>query len=210
MIITIIILILYLSIWTIVDIPRPMKNYLLNKQTDEKTNLVTVYNGCASGSSWWQIASFSIEAMLLLAITLLAYICRGVIEELNESRSLSFMVYSHFLFSLMRLLLFILTQSDMIPRALYNRIESLLISLDTLVAIFVYFVPKFYLVLTTSQFYRSKRNIHMKSRKNKLSKSSKKYSSTTSSIAMVEIHESKSRYRQINGVRIPKGTVRFS
>ena len=203
MIIASILLVLYLTMWTIFDIPCPKNDYRLSKDT----NLVTVYTGCASSSFWWEILALSYEAMLLIAITVLTFFSRGVIEELNESRSLSFMVYSHFLFLVMRVLLLLLMSSDMIPNALYVRIASLLISSDTLVALSVYFFPKFYTVFTASQYYRSKRSIHMKSRKNQLNK---KDSSTILSSANVERNESKSRYRQINGVRIPQGTVCFS
>ena len=125
-------------------------------------SVVSVNNGCASRSNAWQIASFGYEAMLLLAATILTYQSRDVIEEINESSFLAFMVYSHFVFLVLRLLVFVLMLQVMIPMALALRIVSLLVSMDTLVAILIYFGPKFYRVVTRPDSERpSLRGIHM-------------------------------------------------
>ena len=188
-----IILVLYLTIWTIFDIPSPKKNYYESRDGENTMVTVNEYTGCASRSDWWEIFSIAFEGMILVATTILTYFCRSAIEELNESRSLSFVVYSHFLFLIMRLLMFSLMSSEILTNALYIRIVSLLITSDTLVAVCVYFFPKFYMVVTTSKFFQKglswRNDIHLKHRGNR------KTTSTSSN----------SRYRTINGIRMPEG-----
>ena len=93
---TILILLIYLTLWTVIDRPRQEKDYLVNGTN--KITIISVHNGCASRSNLWEIGTLVFEAMLLVATTILTYQSRDVIDSLNESRYLAFMVYSHFLF----------------------------------------------------------------------------------------------------------------
>ncbi len=205
MITAILLLVTYLCLWTVIDIPRPIKEY----RSSLESNVVTEHIGCASKSNSWRIVSFSFEALLLLATTVLTYFCRGVIEELNESKSLSFMVYSHFLFMCMRLMIFFFTTSGMMPNALFNNIISILISLDTLAAVFIYFFPKFYDIITTAQYVRSEREvgIHMKTNRSSVVRAS---SIEFPSRASMSGNLSETRIRHIHGLRIPAGKCNFA
>jgi hypothetical protein len=144
---TIVLLLLYLTIWTIFDGPSQRWDYTLT--TADNNTLVSVHNGCSSRQNIWETMAFVFEAMLLITATILTFESHDVIEELNESRFLAFMVYSHFLFLVMRSLIFTLTLSNMIPISLSMRLGSLLVSGDTLTAIVIYFGPKFLKVMTT-------------------------------------------------------------
>ena len=105
------------------------------------------------------------------------------------SRPLAFMVYSHFLFLLMRLLLFMFMLLQMIPNAMFLKLLSLIVSLDTLLAIIIYFGPKFLKVLYPT--INTSRGIHMRST------SIRRGSSVEFGLG------SSLRFRNIPGVRIP-------
>ena len=153
---------IYLTLWTVFDTFRQETIYILGLNDDDNTNLVHAHNACESKSPVWQTAAFGFEAIILIAITILTYQSRDVIEELNESQLLAFMVYSHFLFLVMRLLVFMLMLSGLIPNALCRRIISLLVSSDTLAAIFIYFGPKFIKVIKNPDSSNESRGIHIK------------------------------------------------
>ena len=181
---TILILLIYLTLWTVIDRPRQEKDYLVNGTN--KITIISVHNGCASRSNLWEIGTLVFEAMLLVAITILTYQSRDVIDSLNESRYLAFMVYSHFLFLVMRIMTFALMLSTMITHALASRIVSSLLSLDTLFAICVYFCPKFLVVIFAPESnLEPPRGGHMKSKPVRKSDTF--------------------RIRRINGVNIPEG-----
>jgi len=139
------VLLLYLSIWTGLDMPRQEMIHALDE--DDSSTLVS-HNSCGSRSNGWELGAFAWECMLLLSATLLTYQSRDVIEELNESKTLSMMVYSHFLFLLMRTLFTVLNLTDRISSIIAIKCISILLALDTIISMCVYFSPKFYSVIT--------------------------------------------------------------
>ena len=138
-------LLVYLSIWTGVDKPRQEMVHTLDVK--DSTMLVSSKT-CASRSDAWELGAFAWECMLLLSATILTYQSRDVIEELNESSALALMVYSHFIFLLMRCLFTILNLTERIPSIYALKAISLLLGLDTIIAMCIYFTPKFYSVVT--------------------------------------------------------------
>lgn len=137
-------LLVYLSIWTGVDKPRQEMVHTLD--AIDSTMLVSSKT-CASKSDAWELGAFAWECMLLLSATILTYQSRDVIEELNESSALALMVYSHFIFLLLRCLFTILNLTMRIPSIFALKAISLLLGLDTIIAMCVYFTPKFYSVI---------------------------------------------------------------
>lgn len=135
--------ILFLIVWTSVDMPRQVKHYEMNNKN--AFGSVDVYVGCESDSSGWNNAAYVWEFLLLLSATVLTFQSRVVMQELNESHSLAFMVYSHFIFIVARVLVYAM---DAINSALALKIHSLLISFDTLIAMVIYLGPKFFKVMT--------------------------------------------------------------
>ena len=75
-------LISYLILWTMIDRSK-LEREFLSKDVDG-VRVVSMHNGCSSGSNWWEIMAFAFEALLLLATTILTYQSSDVIDELNE------------------------------------------------------------------------------------------------------------------------------
>lgn len=138
------ILVAFLIAWTVVDTPKRVNNLTL--KTDEFTT-VCVYAGCASKSPVWKLMALVWETLLLLSSTVLAYQSREIIQQLNESHWLAFLVYSHTVFLLIRLVVNVLLVSNMIQSSMSTKIIAVLLALETLAAIAIYFVPKFCLIL---------------------------------------------------------------
>ena len=183
---TVSVLLLYLALWTLFDMFRQSFTYS-HIIKDNDVSLINIHNSCASTSNAWEILAFGFEAMLLAGATMLTYQSRDAIEELNESRFLAFMVYSHFMYLVMRLLIFVLMLSDMIPNALWMRLMSLLVSSDTLTAILIYIGPKFVKVRTMLKSSNEPRGVHIST--GKLSK------------------DGISAHRNIPGIKMPVGGV---
>ena len=132
-------LIIYLVVWTIIDPPRQVEERVLS---DESSTTVETSLSCQSDLGFWSIVAFCWQALLLLAATVLAFQSRHIEQEFNESRSLGTMIYSHFLFMILRGVTYSLGQQEiLLPNAVAG-VTSFLLSLDTLFAICIYLLPK--------------------------------------------------------------------
>jgi 7 transmembrane sweet-taste receptor of 3 GCPR. len=151
--ITLSIVVMYLIVWTALDMPKRVDDHSL-KEIDGVTT-VCVYSGCASHSPVWKIMALVWETLLLLSSTVLAYQSREIIQQLNESHWLAFLVYSHTLFLLVRLVVNVLLFSNMIQSSMSTKAIALILALDTIVAVVVYFCPKFCLILRNSKGTRT-------------------------------------------------------
>ena len=133
----------YLVIWTVIDRPRYELQYGSYGNVDDFSyRYVNQYDACSSKSVIWETAAFGWEATMLISATVLAFQSREVvIDDMNHSRSLAFMVYSHSLFLGMRILTTVLMFVEKIPSSLSLIIISLLQSFDMVVALCIYIVP---------------------------------------------------------------------
>mmetsp|Transcript_41258 Transcript_41258/g.87922 ORF Transcript_41258/g.87922 Transcript_41258/m.87922 type:complete len:167 (+) Transcript_41258:388-888(+) len=110
--------------------------------TNELQNyIVEVSNFCASSSDGWQIATSVYLLVLLLVSTAIATQNHGIREEFNETRYLALMIYSHFMFTILRLITFLVSDSFSRTYAV-SATMSILLSLDILITIGIYFLPK--------------------------------------------------------------------
>ena len=139
--VTISILLLFLIIWTSIDMPRRTKQYEMN---NENLGDVDVYVGCESQRVVWMMAAYAWEFLLLLSATVLTFQSRDVIPQLNESNSMAFIVYSHFVFVIARIVTMVMDIVNFLPAASVLKINSLLISFDALFGMVIYFGPKFF------------------------------------------------------------------
>ena len=131
----------YLVIWTVIDRPRYELQYGSRGNVND-FSYVNQYDACSSKSVIWETAAFGWEATMLISATVLAFQSREVvIDDMNHSRSLAFMVYSHSLFLGMRILTTVLMFVEKIPSSLSLIIISLLQSFDMVVALCIYIVP---------------------------------------------------------------------
>ena len=65
---------------------------------------------------------------------------RKFAEDFNESRTLAFLIYSHFIFALLRVASFGLSGS--VSEVILSNLRSIVYSMDTIATILIYFVPK--------------------------------------------------------------------
>lgn len=141
---------IFLLLWTIMDVPHKNREYSLTSDimTDNLGNnrtVVDVVYYCSSDSLVWDYIAVGWNGILLLCATVLAVQTRTVQKDFNESQTLAFLIYSHFLFVLLRLIVLLLSSgsSTTVNEATLSGLRSLIFSIDTLATIIIYFVPKF-------------------------------------------------------------------
>ena len=139
-------IIVYLSVWTAIDAPQKEGELSLStSMTAQNETIVYQTYYCSSASLAWQYVALGWTCFLLFSSTVLAFQMRNVRQEFNESMTLAMMTYSHFVFAILRLVVFLLNGVDQSHQDFYL---SILLSLDSMAALFMYFLPKF-LVLDT-------------------------------------------------------------
>jgi hypothetical protein len=132
-----------LAVWTAIDPAQRQTSFIVtNVKTPTGETIVTKEYVCRSLSNGWWIASLSWQLLLLFASAVLAFQNRNLREDLADTRTLAVMVYSHFIFLVLRGLTRIIDMSaSQNDPALYR---SLLISTDVFATIAIYFLPKFF------------------------------------------------------------------
>jgi hypothetical protein len=146
------VMIVYLTVWTIVDIPRKEDEYeLTERQNQNGDTVVEVSYFCASQSQGWQYGAVGWNVLLLLCATVIAYQTRNVHKKWNESRPLATMIYSHFVFVVLRMITVGLDAQ--LPPTSLQKVQSLLFSIDTVTGLAIYFIPK--LALSEEEEYGS-------------------------------------------------------
>ncbi len=128
----------YLTVWSIVDPSSKVEHRVLGSNNQVNLSLY-----CTSRSNAWKFLAFTWEVVLLLCILVLALQSTTLIKELDESQSLPLMVYTHFLFLVVRLIIAALGFTNAITANLEGGITSLLLSGDTILCILIYFGEKF-------------------------------------------------------------------
>ena len=132
---------LYLLIWTIIDPSTRQTNRELTDELNEDGGQVIEVNfSCSSESSVWLVIVYIYQFLLLMAATVLAFQSRKVRQEFNESIRLGFVVYSQFLFLVIRTIIW--SFGSFLTTNIANAIASYLLSADVIVTVCVYFVPK--------------------------------------------------------------------
>jgi len=135
------VVLLYLLVWTIVD---PSKVETISTLTDdfneEQEQVVEINYSCASNYPAWLAISYFYQFFLLSAATILAFQSYKVKQEFNESSRLAYVIYAQFLVLLLRAIIWIFQAQ--IKACDANAIISLLLSLDVIMTICIYFVPK--------------------------------------------------------------------
>jgi 7 transmembrane sweet-taste receptor of 3 GCPR len=145
----------YLIVWTVIDPPQRKAQYeLTDRQYMMGTGVaadandtsasamfeatvVQVHYYCTSNSEAWHFVAIGWNVILILFATALAFQSRNVNQDFNEARVLSRLIYSHFLFVLLRAMALFVESSMSVPML------SIIFSVDTIFMLLVYFVPKF-------------------------------------------------------------------
>lgn len=91
---------LCLIVWTITDPPRKDSQVKLTDDiTEYGETIVERSYYCTSGNQLWNYIAVSWQLFLLLTASVLAFQTRKLREDLNETRTLAMLIYSHFVVS---------------------------------------------------------------------------------------------------------------
>lgn len=150
-----VLVVVYLTVWTVIDPPQRKAQYeLTDRQSfmvagvpvdtnDTSTSamfeatVVQVHYFCTSNSEAWHLVAIGWNIILILCATALAFQSRNVNQDFNEAQVLSRLIYSHFVFVLLRATALVVEPAMSVPML------SIIFSLDTIFTLLVYFVPKF-------------------------------------------------------------------
>lgn len=140
------IVVVFLIVWTAVDPPRKQAEYDVmssdGQLTEEGETVVFRTLFCISESNRWGYTSVGWHLTMLVIATVQTFQTRSIRKEINESQTLTLMIYSHFMFVCLRLVsLFLEDQS--LSEADMMHVQSIIYSLDCTATIVIYFVPKF-------------------------------------------------------------------
>lgn len=130
---------LFLTAWTIVSPPEAVESRVL---PDEFSTTVQVSLTCRSRQNVWPYMSMGWHTLLLIVASVLAFQSRDIVPDFNESRSFGTMIYSHFLFMSLRLIVFHLSVNGLINPNINGAAMSFLFSFDMLLATVIYVIPK--------------------------------------------------------------------
>lgn len=134
--------VVFLVLWTVLDPQQRSTEYSLTEhETDFGETIVAVNYYCNSNSMVWEYIAAGWQLVLLICATVLAFQTRNIREGFNESQVLAFMIYSHFFFVVLRVITFVLENS--ISKSHLAQLRSMIYSIDTIVTICIYFIPKF-------------------------------------------------------------------
>ena len=144
---------IYLVIWTIVDMPKSTESLALDRSGSG--NIVDVNKSCNSNYEIWVILAYVWQSLLLLSASVLAFQSRDVIEEMNESQWIAFLTYSHFMCLIFRIVIRGLSFSGAILGSVGSSIVSIVLSVDILAGLVIYFGPKFFNIATEKSSAKS-------------------------------------------------------
>jgi 7 transmembrane sweet-taste receptor of 3 GCPR len=148
-----------LMIWTIIDPPTRNNNYVLTDiVNDDGYTIVDVTHYCSSDSDMWDYFAVGWNTLLLLCATVLAFQTRTLQKDFNESQTLAFLIYSHFVFVVLRFAAVILQKWNGVTSEKLVGLRSFIFSIDTIATIIIYFVPKFTAAANKAEVDRSSSN----------------------------------------------------
>jgi len=138
------VVIVFMIIWTALDRPKKEGQFeLTDMETIDGDTIVTVEYSCRSDSPAWEIVSVGFQALLLLCGSLLAFTTRKTKNDINETNTVAFLLYSNFVCVLLRSIRILVLLTNPIGVAVFNLSLSVVLSLDVFTAIVIYFFPKF-------------------------------------------------------------------
>lgn len=140
--------IIYLIVWTCVDMPKSTSAAIFDNSDNE--NVVNIDYACSSKLQIWVIIGYVWQVLLLLSASVLAFLSRDVVEEMNESQWIGFLTYSHLMFLIFRIVVRGLWSNGVILGSVASSSISMILSLDVIVGAVIYFGPKFFKILNAN------------------------------------------------------------
>ena len=128
------------------DMPKTSSATFFNNSDNE--NVVNIDYACSSKRQIWVIIGYVWQVFLLLSASMLAFLSRDVMEEMNESQCVGFLTYSHLMFLILRIVVRGLWSNGSILGSVASSSLSMILCLDVIVGAVIYFGPKFFKILT--------------------------------------------------------------
>jgi len=133
----------FMTVWTMKDPPAKVfqydvtgEDFIYNKNEFNMTkNTLTACYSCRSESNIWQALSLAWQGILLLPTAVVAFVSCKVIEDMNDTKTLSTVVYFHSFFLIFRATFFLI-DGDSDPSILMAY-RSLLISADIIISVVI-------------------------------------------------------------------------
>jgi hypothetical protein len=145
------IVLFYLIIWTMSDAPEEVETREL---VEEGEKLVEARRSCNSESQAWELAALGWHTLLLITATVLAIQSRSAQTKYNESGTLAAMVYSQVFFMIIRVVISVLQDENVLETAVSSTVISFLLSFDVSFGICIYIVPKLFEAQRKPDVYR--------------------------------------------------------
>jgi len=134
-------LIIYMAVWSGKDPPHHATEFSLTEfSTDQGERIVGKTYYCSGNSNIWEYVAVGWNVVLLVGASVLAFQTRNTIKMFNESRTLAFLTYSHFIFVVLRVSTFILENN--VRGSILGHVRSVLYAFDQILACGIYFLPK--------------------------------------------------------------------
>ena len=133
-----IMIIAFLVCWTVLDPPQKTAEFSMSDETDDEgATIIHLKYFCSSSSEVWEYVSVGWNMVMILCATAIAFQAWSVKQAFNETKILSRLIYSHFLFVVLW------ATTLFLPRTVAPSIRSMIFSVDTSVMMGIYFLPKF-------------------------------------------------------------------
>lgn len=141
-------IVVYLICWTAIgNLAAITESWSLDEEGDRNSRggyFVDIEISCSdrtTGLAWYIVIDCFFLFLMAVAMVL-AYQTRKVRQEFNESSRLAFIIYSHFIFHFLRMML---AYAELNLAALVaGALLSYMYTADTLMMLFIYFLPKLY------------------------------------------------------------------
>lgn len=127
--------------WTLVSPPQAQEIKVLPDELEPEVELSVK---CKSENRLFIYIIYIWHLLLLIVASVLSFQSRDIVPAFNESRSIGTMIYSNFLFMILRCIVFALSENDLIQPNIYGASMTLLYVLDTSIAMVIYIIPKIF------------------------------------------------------------------
>ena len=154
----------FLILWTAINPQTAIEQIdLTDTVNDSGGYVVKIGLACGSDTEFvFMVIVFLYQFLLLVAATVLAVQTRNVQQAFNESGRLSFVIYTHFLFLVFRVLVWLFR--DLFPTVVGYCVTSFLLTCDALATLLIYFLPKILEARKPQSDYSSRTSMNGSSR----------------------------------------------
>lgn len=133
----------YMVPWTIIDPLGRISHYDITEVTTENDEtVVAVFDVCGSEEEFWGYISLGWQGFFIVGSAMISVIATAIKEDLNDTTSMTRMISIHLVFFILRLVIRLVLTDDTQSSDLMGY-SSLVLSLDVILSMVVYVMPKF-------------------------------------------------------------------